>query len=106
MADKDKLSIALIQTDIHWKDKSANLSMFEEKIWSINEKVDLIILPEMFNTGYSMDAIELAEHMNFNTGKWMKQMASQTGAVITGSAIIKDGDNITIDSYGSLLMGR
>jgi omega-amidase len=92
MADKDKLSIALIQTDIHWKDKSANLSMFEEKIWSINEKVDLIILPEMFNTGYSMDAIELAEHMNFNTGKWMKQMASQTGAVITGSAIIKDGE--------------
>jgi len=93
MSNKNILSVALIQTDIYWKDKSSNLSMFEEKIWSIKEKVDLIILPEMFNTGYSMDAQELAEHINANTGKWMKQMAAQTGAVITGSIIIKDGEN-------------
>lgn len=93
MSKSNNLSVALIQTDIYWKDKTSNLSMFEEKIWSIKEKVDLIILPEMFNTGYSMDAQELAEHTNANTGKWMKQMASQTGAVITGSIIIKDGDN-------------
>lgn len=92
MDQKNTLSVALIQTDIYWKDKSANLSMFEEKIWSIKEKVDLIILPEMFNTGFSMDAQELAEHMNFNTGKWMKQMASQTGAVITGSFIVKEDE--------------
>jgi len=93
MPDNKNLSVALIQTDLYWKDKSSNLSMFEEKIWSIKEKVDLIILPEMFNTGYSMDAHELGEHMNFNTGKWMKQMASQTGAVITGSVIIKEGED-------------
>ncbi|HSJ69654.1 MAG TPA: amidohydrolase [Anditalea sp.] len=93
MSDQKNLSVALIQTDIYWKDKSSNLSMFEEKIWSIKDKVDLIILPEMFNTGYSMDVQELGEHMNFNTGKWMRQMAAQTGAVITGSVIIKDGEN-------------
>lgn len=93
MEEHNKLSIALIQTDIYWKDRSANLSMFEEKIWSIPEKVDLIILPEMFNTGFSMDVHELAEHMNFNTGKWMKQMAAQTGAVITGSFIVKEDNN-------------
>ena len=90
MDQKQILNIALIQSDLFWKDKSANLSMFEEKIWSINEKVDLIVLPEMFNTGFSMDAHELGEHMNANTGKWMKQMALQTGAVITGSFIVKD----------------
>lgn len=93
MTDNRNLSVALIQSDLYWKDKSSNLSMFEEKIWSIKDKVDLIILPEMFNTGYSMDAHELGEHMNANTGKWMKQMASQTGAVLTGSVIIKDGEN-------------
>jgi len=93
MPDNKKLSVALIQTDLYWKDKTSNISMFEEKIWSIKEKVDLIILPEMFNTGYSMDAQDLAEHMNFNTGKWMRQMSSQTGAVITGSVIIKEGEN-------------
>ncbi|KEO72810.1 nitrilase family protein [Anditalea andensis] len=92
MSNSNILSVALVQTDIYWKDKSSNLSMLEEKIWSIRDKVDLIILPEMFNTGFSMDVEELAEHMNFNTGKWMRQMASQTGSVITGSLIIKDSD--------------
>jgi omega-amidase len=86
----NKLKIALIQTDLYWKDKAANLAMFEEKIWSIERKVDLIILPEMFTTGFSMDAEELAEPFNLHTTKWMKQMAAQTGAVITGSAIMKE----------------
>ncbi|MBN3582585.1 amidohydrolase [Algoriphagus aestuarii] len=85
-----QLSIALVQTDLYWKDKTANLAMLEEKIWELTEKVDLIILPEMFPTGFSMEAAELAEPMNLGICKWMKQMASQTQAVITGSAIIKD----------------
>ncbi|MBT0811078.1 amidohydrolase [Litoribacter ruber] len=89
----DNLKIALIQSDLYWKNKAANMAMFEEKIWSIQEDVDLIVLPEMFTTGFSMDAVELGEPMNLQATKWMKQMAAQTKAVITGSVIIKDNGN-------------
>ncbi len=91
MSKSPELSIALIQTDLYWKNKVANLAMLEEKIWGINQKTDLIILPEMFPTGFSMDAFELAEPMNLGVTKWMKQMAAQTGSVITGSVIIQAG---------------
>lgn len=91
MSKSPELSVALVQTDLHWKNKIANLAMLEEKIWEINQKTDLIILPEMFPTGFTMDASELAEPMNLVVTKWMKQMAVQTGSVITGSAIIQEG---------------
>lgn len=84
------LKIALVQPDLHWQDTAANLAHLEEMIWSIGQAVDLIILPEMFSTGFSMNAAELAEPMNFTSTKWMKQMASQTKAVISGSVIIKE----------------
>ena len=89
----ENLKIALVQTKLYWKDRGANLAMLEEKIWSMNSSVDLIILPEMFPTGFSMSVQELAEPMNFTTTKWMKQMAAQTKAVVTGSVIIKDNGN-------------
>lgn len=84
-----QLTIALVQTQLYWKDKVANLAMLEEKLWEIEKGVDLIILPEMFPTGFSMDAAELAEPMNLTICKWMKQMAAQKKATIAGSAIIK-----------------
>ncbi|MTI41745.1 amidohydrolase [Fulvivirga lutimaris] len=87
------LKVTLIQSEIHWQNAGANLAMFEEKIWLIEGKTDLIVLPEMFNTGFTMNAEQVAEPMNFTTFKWMKQMAAQTGAVITGSVVIKEGNN-------------
>lgn len=91
MEKSPELRIALVQTDLHWQDKTANLGMLEEKIWDLKGKCDLIILPEMFPTGFSMEAAKLAEPMNLHIHKWMKQLAAQTGAVITGSAIITEG---------------
>lgn len=91
--DSPDLKIALVQTPLYWKDKVANLAMLEEKIWGMKEHADLIILPEMFPTGFSMDASELAEPMNLSVSKWMQQMASQTKSVITGSVIIKEDGN-------------
>jgi omega-amidase len=82
------LKITLIQSDLHWEDTEANLAMFEEKIWQISGSTDVIVLPEMFTTGFSMSANKLAEHMNMRTTKWMKQMADQTGALILGSFIV------------------
>jgi omega-amidase len=87
------LSVTLIQSEVHWQNSGANLAMFEEKIWQIKGKTDLIILPEMFNTGFTMDAKSVAEPMNFTTFKWLKQMAKLTGAVVTGSFVVKEDGN-------------
>ena len=91
MNKSPELRIALVQTDIHWQNKTANLAMLEEKICNLGGKCELIVLPEMFPTGFSMEASKLAEPMNLYIHKWMKQMAAQTGAVVTGSAIISEG---------------
>lgn len=87
------LRVALVQTDLHWQDKTANLALLEEKIWSLKNTCDLIVLPEMFATGFSMESALLSEPMNLQVHKWMKQLAAQTGSVITGTAIISEGGN-------------
>lgn len=84
------LKIALVQTDIYWKNIEANLAMLEEKLWQITEPIDLIVLPEMFQTGFTMDVDDVAEPMNLTTFKWMKQMAAQKKSVVTGSYIVKE----------------
>nr|MBI1231487.1 amidohydrolase [Cytophagales bacterium] len=86
------LTLAGIQSALHWHDRRANLAMFEEKIWQLENPVDLIVLPEMFTSGFTMETEQVAEHMNMDTTRWMKQMASQTKAVITGSIVIKEGE--------------
>lgn len=86
----NNLHIALFQTDLYWQNRSANLAHLEEKIWSMKQAVDLIVLPEMFPSAFTMDVAEMAEPMNFTSTRWMKQMASQTKAVVTGSVIIKE----------------
>ncbi len=86
------LKITLIQSDLYWEEIDANLSSFEEKIWQIGQGTDVIVLPEMFTTGFTMNAPKLAEHMNMRTFKWMKQMADQTGSLILGSYIARVHD--------------
>ena len=58
------LSFSIIQSSLYWEDKTANLNMFEEKINSISEKTEVVILPEMFSTGFSMQPALLAETMD------------------------------------------
>lgn len=87
------LKLALIQSDIHWHDVTANLAMFEDKILSINKATDVIILPEMFNTGFSMDT-SLAEPMDGLTFNWLKKMAAKSDSAVTGSYIVKDDAGI------------
>ena len=86
------LHVSLIQSDLYWEQPEANLAMFEEKIWDL-EDTDLIVLPEMFTTGFSMEPQKLAEPHGGRVFKWMRQMASQKNAAVTGSCIIKDGAN-------------
>ena len=89
----NNLRTTFIQSDLYWEDADANLAMLEEKIWQISRNTDLIILPEMFNTGFSMKAEKLAEPMNFKTFRWMNQMAKQKNAAICGSYIVKESTN-------------
>jgi len=84
------LNVSFIQSSIHWHDPGANLAMFEEKILQITDPVDLVILPEMFNTGFSMDVIHMAEPMNGPSFQWQKRIAAQKKCVVAGTMIIKD----------------
>lgn len=81
------LKITIIQSNLHWEDKEKNLEMFSQKIASISEETDLIILPEMFTTGFSMRPELFAETMSGNTIVWMKEKAKEKNCVITGSFI-------------------
>jgi len=87
------LHITLIQSNLHWENAVANLAMFEEKIWKIGQATDVIILPEMFTTGFSMNPAALAERMDLTTTRWMKQMATQTGAVVVGSFVASEKEH-------------
>jgi omega-amidase len=83
------LRISLIQTSLQWEDKKANLDMFHKKIAGLPDKTELIILPEMFSTGFSMNKESLAETMDGSTVDWMRKTAAGKGSIITGSIIAR-----------------
>ena len=85
------LSISIIQTNLLWEDKAGNLEHFQRKIEGADSNTDLIILPEMFTTGFSMNPKPFAEKMTGQTVNWMKKTAKKTAAAIAGSIIIEEG---------------
>jgi len=87
------LSVSLIQSSLFWEDKKRNLAMLEEKIMAIPENTNLVILPEMFSTGFSMKPSILAETMDGETIAWMKRIAGSKKIILTGSIIIKDNEH-------------
>lgn len=87
------LTISLVQTALFWENKKANLDMLEEKIMGIREKTEIVILPEMFNTGFSMKPEMLAETMDGETLLWMKRIAAAKKIILTGSLMVKDEGN-------------
>ena len=87
------MRVTLIQTNLHWENPTANREMFSAKFANLTGKTDLVVIPEMFTTGFSMRSKELAETMEGPTVHWMKTSAAKIGAVITGSMIIREGDN-------------
>jgi predicted amidohydrolase len=84
------LTVTGIQSDLHWEDRKANLQVFEEKIFSISQPTEIVVLPEMFSTGFSMQPETLAETMEGETVHWMKRVAAKKKIILTGSLIIKD----------------
>ena len=87
---QDELKIAFIQTDLAWENPKKNRKNFKEKMESILTPVDIIILPEMFTTGFTMNAKDNFETMNGKTVEWMQIHAKEKQAAIIGSIIIED----------------
>lgn len=85
------LHFSLIQSTLFWEDKGANLDMLSQKIKSIEQPTEIIVLPEMFNTGFSMQPEKLAETMEGPTIDWMRRLSFEKRAIITGSLIIEEG---------------
>ena len=87
------LTVTLFQADLVWEAPDSNKEKFSEKIKHLKTSPDLIVLPEMFNTGFSVEPSKVAETIDGPTIRWMREQAERTGAVITGSLIVKDGND-------------
>ena len=85
------LKVTIIQADLHWHNAEKNRASFARKISNLNEPTDLVVLPEMFTTGFSMDAKALAEPVDGDSIAWMRKTAAGIGAAVCGSLIIADG---------------
>ena len=87
------MKIALIQTSIFWEDVERNRILFDKKITNIDQQVDLIILPEMFTSGFTMNPSKIAETMEGETVVWLKSVAKRRDCAITGSLVICENGN-------------
>lgn len=87
------MKVALIQSSLFWENPIANRNHFGEKINAIFEEVDLIVLPEMFATGFTMNPEIVSETMEGETILWLQSLAKAKNSAITGSIVIKENDN-------------
>ncbi len=89
----EELFVSLIQSDIYFEDKERNINAFDKKIKSIKEPTDLILLPEVFNTGFDNDPEKATEEMDGRTMEWMAEKSALKDAVVCGSLpIVEDGN--------------
>lgn len=86
----NELHIVGIQADLIWENPKENLTFFEEKINHLPKETDLVVLPEMFTTGFTMQPKNIAETMDGNAVSWMQKMASEKEIAITGSLVIEN----------------
>lgn len=92
-AMSETLSISLVQTSTLWHDPGANRARFEALFAALPTAGDLVILPEMFSTGFTMDSRAQAETMDGPTAQWLLAMAERYQRVFCGSIIIRDGEH-------------
>lgn len=90
---KDTLTISLVQTNTVWQNISRNLQSLSVKLEGISSEVDVILLPELFSTGFTMDAKRVAEPMTGEAIQWMLQQASVKNSLIIGSLLIEEAGN-------------
>ena len=96
------LRVTMVQADLAWQDADENRRRLARHFGGLSGHTDLIVLPEMFSTGYSMNSAQHSEEMSGPTVGWMREEAAALGCTITGSLIIRDGDR----HYNRLLWVR
>ncbi|WP_375419166.1 amidohydrolase [uncultured Hymenobacter sp.] len=98
----ETLTVTFLQAELHWHDAAANRAHLSQRLSDLAAPSDLIVLPEMFSTGFSMDAPALAEPMSGPTVAWLQAQAAAHNAVVTGSVIIAEEGRY----YNRLLWAR
>jgi predicted amidohydrolase len=88
------LTVSLIQAELAWEDPQANREAFFARIAALPADVDLIVMPEMFTTGFSMTAARLAEAPGGATQLWMQSIARQRDCALAGSVVVAEGDAV------------
>ena len=83
------LNMAIVQPDIRWKESAANLLKYSEMLNRLTSPVDLVLLPEMFTTGFCTEPFDIAEDMDGRSVRWMKETAKTLNSAIAGSLIIR-----------------
>src|SRR5688572_330524 len=91
MADVPVLRVTLVQQPLVWQDAAANRTKLDVLLAPLAGKTDLVVLPEMFTTGFSMDVERLAEEAGGPTSLWLQKKASELDAAVTGSVMSKEG---------------
>ena len=103
---KDQLHVVGIQTDLFWENPTKNIAAFEEKINSLPENTDLVVLPEMFTTGFTMNPKNIAEKIDGNTISWLQEIAVKKQLAITGSIVIQKKKNIITNLFLCILQAK
>lgn len=94
MKSPEPIRISIVQATLEWAEKRKNLDYFEQKLEPLTGQTDLVVLPEMFATGFVTDSKQIADPMNGVVMKWIAEQAEKLSCVITGSIAISDNDNI------------
>ncbi len=87
------MKLALIQTELSWENPNENKALLQEKINAISQYVDLIVLPEMFTSGFTMNPKNVAQTMQGEAISWLKETAKNKNCAITGSLVIEENGN-------------
>ena len=90
---QNELNIVGVQADLIWENPERNLAFFEEKIIRLSKNTDLVVLPEMFTTGFTMKPENVAEKMDGKSVSWMLKMAKEKNLAICGSLVITEKGN-------------
>lgn len=99
------LKVALVQTHLVWENPAKNRHVLNKKINAISKDVDLIVLPEMFTSGFTMNAALVAETMHDQTIEWLQRKASEKEALLIGSLVISENHKyynrlVAVDATG------
>lgn len=86
------MRLTILQSALSWENAAANRAMFSQKLTPLRGQTDLVLLPEMFTTGFSMNAKALAEPMDGPTVRWLREQAAAAGAALAGSFICREND--------------